>query len=63
MERKNTGKETAKGGRKTNPPSFNHHTDHRKGDRRKCAGKGYTYITMVGWMCRREKVRRNQDKF
>ncbi|MGB5984000.1 MAG: hypothetical protein WBG37_01750 [Desulfobacterales bacterium] len=34
----------------------------RRGDkRRKQRSQGYTYITMVGWMDRREKKRRNDD--
>lgn len=28
-------------------------------DRRQEDSKGYMYITMVGWICRREKKRRN----
>ncbi|WP_153306379.1 hypothetical protein [Desulfopila sp. IMCC35006] len=35
----------------------------RATDRRKETSKGYTYITMVGWMCRREKTRRKNDDF
>ena len=32
-------------------------------DRRQETGKGYTYITTVGWICRREKTRRKDDYF
>ena len=35
----------------------------REVDRRKEPSKGYTYITTVGWICRREKVRRKDDRF
>jgi hypothetical protein len=35
--------------------------DRRKKCRRKQESKGYCYITMVGWMCRREKTRRKDD--
>jgi hypothetical protein len=37
--------------------------DHREGERRVCGRKGFTYITMVGWMCRREQIRRKDDEF
>ncbi len=36
-------------------------SDTRATDRRKVPSKGYIYITMVGWMCRREKARRETD--
>ncbi len=36
--------------------------DHRLEERRKEPCEGYTYITMVGWVCRREKNRRDKDK-
>jgi hypothetical protein len=35
--------------------------DRRHKDRRKQTGEGYTYISMVGWICRREHRRRNCD--
>ena len=35
--------------------------ERRLNDRRLCTKKGFTYITMVGWMCRREKTRRKGD--
>jgi hypothetical protein len=35
---------------------------HRKGERRQKAGNGYAYISMVGWMDRREQTRRNDDR-
>jgi hypothetical protein len=31
-------------------------------DRRSQESEGYTYITTVGWICRREKCRREKDK-
>lgn len=33
----------------------------RNKDRRLCEKKGFTYIPVVGWMCRREKTRRKDD--
>jgi hypothetical protein len=33
-----------------------------KGDRRKMPSKGLAYISVVGWICRREKCRRKDDK-
>ncbi len=33
--------------------------NHRVKDRRQKYNKGYTYISIVGWICRREKVRRD----
>jgi hypothetical protein len=35
--------------------------ERRRNCRRKMESKGYCYITMVGWMCRREKIRRKDD--
>ena len=32
------------------------------GDRRKLPSKGFAYISVVGWICRREKFRRKDDK-
>lgn len=34
--------------------------DHREEDRRKEACEGYTYISTVGWICRRERIRRKK---
>jgi hypothetical protein len=34
----------------------------RTGDRRKVPSKGFTHISMVGWICRRERCRRKNDK-
>jgi hypothetical protein len=34
----------------------------RNGERRKQPAKGFTYISMVGWVCRREQIRRKDDK-
>ncbi|ACN15682.1 hypothetical protein HRM2_25880 [Desulforapulum autotrophicum HRM2] len=35
----------------------------RETERRQEAAKGYTYITTVGWICRRERARRKNDSF
>jgi len=35
----------------------------REDERRHKESKGYTYITTVGWICRREKLRRKDDEF
>ena len=35
---------------------------HRSGDRRKVPSKGFTFISVVGWICRRERCRRRDDK-
>jgi hypothetical protein len=35
--------------------------DRRQECRRKLESKGYCYLSMVGWMCRREKIRRKDD--
>lgn len=36
--------------------------ERRQGERREVKSNGYAYITTVGWICRREKCRRNGDK-
>lgn len=36
--------------------------ERREGERREQKSKGFAYITTVGWICRREKCRRNGDK-
>ena len=33
--------------------------NHREKDRRQKYSEGYVYISIVGWVCRREKRRRN----
>jgi hypothetical protein len=33
----------------------------RKQDRRKKASPGFAYISIVGWICRREKIRRKDE--
>ena len=33
----------------------------RQVDRRRGPGKGFTYVSTVGWICRREQARRNDD--
>ena len=35
--------------------------DHRNGERRKVPAEGFAYISMVGWICRREQCRRRGD--
>ncbi len=35
-----------------------HHEDQRDKDRREEACEGYCYISTVGWICRRETIRR-----
>jgi len=40
-------------------PDLNH--ERRRGERRRSQSKGYTYISMVGWICRREQTRRQSD--
>ena len=35
---------------------------YREGDRRKVPSKGFAYISVVGWICRREQCRRKDDK-
>ena len=35
---------------------------HRNGDRRKVLSKGFAHISVVGWICRRERCRRKDDK-
>lgn len=35
--------------------------ERRQLNRRLCARHGFTYIPMVGWMCRRENTRRKED--
>jgi hypothetical protein len=37
--------------------------DRRYNDRRKEPCEGFTYVTMVGWICRREKSRRKDEPF
>ena len=35
----------------------------RMGERRKLPSKGFTRISMVGWICRREQTRRKDNKW
>lgn len=37
--------------------------DHRKEERRKVPAQGFAYISVVGWICRRERCRRGDDRF
>jgi hypothetical protein len=53
---------------KENQPACESPSEVKKSDeerrqecRRKLESKGYCYITMVGWMCRRERIRRKDD--
>ena len=36
-------------------------SDRRYDDRRKEPGEGFTYVSTVGWICRREQCRRKSD--
>ena len=38
-------------------------SDRRNNDRRKEPCEGFTYVSMVGWICRREQSRRKDDPF
>jgi hypothetical protein len=38
-------------------------SDRRNRDRRREPCEGYTYVSMVGWICRREQSRRKDDPF
>lgn len=38
-------------------------TERRKNERREQESRGYAYIEMVGWMDRRERVRRGGNGF
>ena len=44
-----------------NSPSAEMDANRRHAERRVCDSKGYCYISMVGWMDRREKKRRHDD--
>ena len=35
----------------------------RDDDRRKEPSEGFTYVSVVGWICRREQCRRKDDPF
>ena len=38
------------------------HSEHqREDDRRKEPCEGFTYVSTVGWICRRERVRRKEQ--
>lgn len=56
-------------GKYTNNPQTEHDQqdhdfgDRRNDDRRKEPCEGYTYVSMVGWICRREQSRRKDDPF
>jgi len=36
--------------------------ERRNEDRRKVPSEGFSYISVVGWICRREQCRRQDDK-
>lgn len=57
-ERNNKGLSSGSNDGDAYPESY---SDHRTEERRKCDSKGYTYISMVGWVCRREQFRRKSD--
>lgn len=38
-------------------------SDRRNIDRRKEPCEGFTYVSMVGWICRREQSRRKDEPF
>jgi hypothetical protein len=38
-------------------------SDRRDIDRRREPCEGFTYVSTVGWICRREKSRRKDDSF
>jgi hypothetical protein len=51
-----------------NRPNSNHFSadnlrERRSEDRRRQPSEGFTRISMVGWICRRERTRRAGDKF
>jgi hypothetical protein len=46
-----------------NPGMGIHLENRQEQDRRNEPGKGFTYITTVGWIDRREKTRRKDDPF
>ncbi len=54
-QKKNLLKEQIAGNKEIAPQ------DRRMGDRRKTDAEGYAYISMVGWMDRRECGRRTTD--
>lgn len=35
--------------------------DHRNGERRKIPAQGFAYVSVVGWICRRERCRRRGE--
>jgi hypothetical protein len=45
----------------TQPPPDTEDANRRRAERRIQESRGYTYISMVGWMDRREKKRREDD--
>ncbi len=38
-----------------------HANSRSRGDRRSAPSRGYTYVSMVGWIDRRERKRRKRD--
>ena len=49
--------------KKENTCTETHQDERRQDHRRANECEGYAYIQMVGWMDRRERVRRNSDPF
>ena len=47
--------------RQVEVPDLNY--ERRKGERRRSPSRGYAYISMVGWICRREQTRRQTDTY
>jgi hypothetical protein len=37
--------------------------ERRSEDRRRLSSEGFTRISIVGWICRRERTRRESDEF
>jgi hypothetical protein len=48
-------------GTSMNPDQDIEPTERRYEDRRKELKEGFTYVSMVGWICRREQLRRKDD--
>ena len=46
----------------TKPDQEQYIQERRKEDRRKMPSEGFAYMPIVGWICRREQVRRKADR-
>lgn len=54
--------EETKNGKLAEEKTITEKNDVRKGDERRCRKSlGHMYITTIGWICRREKDRRDKD--